>query len=175
MKFLKYLESLSISEWIALSDFGYPIMLAFHSIGLAAVVGITAMLSLRVLGMAPGIPLSGFARLTPFAVAGFVLNAVSGLLLFMSDASRLIWNWPFLLKMAAVILGAILFRLLSRALNLDAYRAQPRKVVAAPDTLPEAEVTQSMRWFAITLLATWLVAIVAGRLIAHVLDAIALS
>lgn len=171
MKFLKFLETLWISEWIALSDFGYPVMLAFHSIGLAAVVGITTMMALRLLGVARRLPLSGFARLTPFAVAGFVLNAVSGVLLFMSDGSRLISNWPFLLKMAAVILGAVLFRLMSKAINLDWYRALPNAAVIGP----EPEITRSTQLIAVALLMTWFVAIVAGRLIAHVLDAAALG
>ncbi len=67
MGFLEYVQNLDISQWIATSDFGYPIMLSIHSIGLALVVGITWMLDLHVLGFAKRILLAGFSRLSYFA------------------------------------------------------------------------------------------------------------
>ena len=167
MEFLRALEGLPFSEWITQSDLGYPIMLSFHSIGLAAVVGITAMMDVRVLGFAKGVPLSGFARMTPVAVAGFWVNAISGVLLFMADATRLIDNWAFGVKMLCVVVGGAMFWLHFRQLGLARYSA----VEVGEATEAEPLVTRSVRIVAVVSLIAWLVAIDGGRLIAYVIDA----
>jgi hypothetical protein len=165
MDFLTYVEGLDISQWISTSDFGYPIMLSIHSIGLALVVGITWMLDLRVLGFAKRLPLSGFSRLLDYAWAGFVINASSGVLLFMSDAKLLAINWPFWLKMASVVTGATTFYLLSKELHLRSYRRQN----GAP-VISEPAVTSRARWLACISIGAWLIGIDSGRLIAYVID-----
>ena len=166
MQFLEYLQNLGISDWIVTSDFGYPIMLSIHSIGLAMVVGITVMLDIRVLGFAPHLPISGFSRLAAYVKAGFIINAVSGALLFMSNATQFVFNWPFMLKMAAVAVGMVAFLLMWRDLRLADYTANNGEA-----TLSERDITARVRAIAIISIGAWVVGIVAGRLIAYVLDA----
>jgi len=166
MKFLEYLQGLGISDWVAASDFGYPIMLAIHSIGLAMVVGITVMMDLRILGFASHFPLSGFSRLTTYVKAGFLINAVSGALLFMSNATQFVYNWPFLLKMTSVVVGMAAFLALSHELRLDEYAANNGEA-----TRVEPDVTVRVRAIAMISVGAWVIGIVAGRLIAYVLDA----
>lgn len=156
MTLLTWLEELPVSEWVAQSDWGYPVMLSIHSIGMAAVVGLLFMLDIRALGYARRIPIMAFRNLMPYAWAGFVLNLISGLLLFASTATRLVSNWPFILKMIAIVLGGAASFWLWRELD------------AAQN--PDVEVSRKGRAIAAVSLTVWLVAIVFGRLIAYVMD-----
>jgi hypothetical protein len=163
--FFSWLQDLPISEWVQTSDYGFPLLLAAHSIGLAGVVGILTMLSLRVLGVAEGIPIAALARLMPVAWAGFVINALSGVLLFMANATRLVTNWAFLLKMSFVLLGGIVTWILWRNLDQRASHAQSEAVATTGYT-----ITQGARASAGIALGVWFAAIVFGRIIAYVMD-----
>ena len=46
----EWLEYSMLSTWVGESLWGYPIMLSFHVIGLAIVVGIFTILNFRLLG-----------------------------------------------------------------------------------------------------------------------------
>ena len=170
MSFLQYLQDLDISQWIATSDWGYPIMLAIHSIGLAMAVGVAVMIDLRVLGFAKNVPLSGFSRLVRYAWAGFIINAASGVLLFMSDAVLLSVNWPFWLKMANVVIGAVTLMLLTRDLRFGEFY-----VLNGEAVLAQPVVTSRARVLAIVSMCAWMAAIDSGRLIAYVVDSAVLN
>jgi hypothetical protein len=172
MQFLEWLELWPTSEWIQISEWGFPTMLAIHSVGLAAVVGLLAMLSVRVLGFGKPFPVSTFANLMVVAWIGFFFNAASGVLLFAADAPRVYANWAFLLKMACVVLGVVLAWMTSRDLNFPAYQKMSAAEAAAAG---EPVVTTKLKVIAVLSLFTWFVAIVAGRLIASVADAARLS
>jgi hypothetical protein len=188
---LEWLEMLPISEWVATSDWGYPILLSIHTMGLAIVVGILVMLDARILGAAKSIPLSVFERLVPLAWAGFFLNLVSGVLLFMSMAPRLAVNWPFLSKLAAIILAGLVSWLLWKSLRRDAGGRPLAGLVGALSTESVASdegiledlqpddgtivVSSNTKWLAVVSLLLWFLAILFGRLIAYVLDAMMLA
>src|SRR5436853_6682890 len=70
-----------------------------HFIGLALLIGIAGLLDLRLIGMGKGIPIASLQRLMPWAVAGFVLNAITGFLFFTGDPSQYLNNVAFWMKM----------------------------------------------------------------------------
>lgn len=178
---LDRIAALPISEWIATSEWSYPLLLSVHTMGLAIVVGIMVMLDLRLLGAARGLPLSTFERLVPLAWAGFLLNLVSGVLLFMSLAPRLATNWPFLSKMGAILLAGAISWLLWRSARADMAAADTNApaldsnggAIAYP--LDGVQFSPRTRTLAILSLLTWFAAILFGRLIAYVLDAAMLA
>jgi len=184
---LDWMQSLPISQWITNSDWGFPVMLVFHSWGMAAVVGILVMLDLRILGLARIAPLSAFQPMMGIAWTGFFVNLISGVLMFMADANRLIVNWSFLSKMSCVLVGgivtAVLWRRMRAAGALEARHAtvEPSVAVAgggrvvavnAEDSLAAAPlaVDRSVRILAIVSIAMWSGAILFGRWIAYVMD-----
>jgi hypothetical protein len=155
MEFLKWLEHTGIGEWIRTDSFGFPLILCAHSIGLAGVVGIVYMLSFRVLGYSKGIPIAVFERIFYIAWAAFILNAVSGVLLFISNATHLIVNWTFLLKLILIAAGGISLWALWSAL------------MGGPErTTPQGMVTRRGKALAVLCLVFWTGAIVSGRYIA---------
>jgi hypothetical protein len=166
MGILSWMEALPVSDWITTSDWGFPIMLSLHSIGLATVVGVLVMLDLRVLGYSRIAPLAAFAPLMTVAWIGFFINAISGALMFMADASRLIGNWTFLTKMACVLLGGIVAALLWRRLRNAGALAHSND----SDRSEAFAVDGGARVLAVLSIALWVGAILFGRLIAYVMD-----
>lgn len=150
MSLLTWLAGLPVSVWVAESDFGYPLLLSFHSMGMAIVVGLLLVLDLRVFGYATGIPISALSRLMPLAWAGFGINLISGSLLFASSATRLVGNWAFLAKMACVVLGGLTTFWLWHEIRRDN--------------------TARARGVAVLSVVLWLSAITFGRLIAYIMD-----
>lgn len=168
MEFLEWLATLPFAEWVQISEWGFPILLSFHSIGLAIVVGLFAMLDFRILGFGKSFPVSNFADFMGVAWFGFTINAISGLWLFAADGARLITNWPFQLKMFCVFLGVALTFFTVRELNFAAYEKASK---AEAEALGEPAITRNAKILAFASLITWVVAIIGGRLIAYVIDA----
>ncbi len=168
MEFFAWLQDLPVSEWVQTSDYGFPLLLAAHSIGLAGVVGILVILNLRILGYAEGIPIAALSRLMLVAWLGFIINALSGFLLFMANATRLVTNWAFIVKMSAVLLGGILTWMLWRTLQRRGEKIVVESAKAAgPMTYT---ITRSAQIVARISLGVWFAAILFGRIIAYVMD-----
>ncbi|NLD69384.1 MAG: hypothetical protein GX644_11300 [Limnobacter sp.] len=78
----------------------FPALEAVHIAGIAVLLGNLVLFEVRFLGLGSAIALRPLARLAlPLAVAGFVLAAASGLLMFASQAGDLLTNPAFRLKM----------------------------------------------------------------------------
>lgn len=155
MDLLKAIEASAFSDWVRSSGslFAYSGFLFLHTIGLALLVGLNTMIDLRLLGAARTVPIGPLEQFFPFMWAGFWLNAVSGTVLFASDATSKVANPLFVLKMIFVGLAAA---------GLVAIR---RVVFRAAGG---AQVSPLARGLAAASLLLWLGAIVAGRLMTYV-------
>lgn len=157
MGFLQWLETSALGLWIRESDWGYPIILNGHAVGMAMVVGIVLMLSIRVIGYSKGMSLTAFDKLIAVAWLGFALNATTGTLLFIGKGRQFITNPAFLIKILLIACGGLSVWLLMRTLD------ESRALVA------EGEVPGKAKAIAGILIAFWLGAIIAGRLIGYTL------
>lgn len=149
MESLIWLEESGLGVWVRESMWGYPFILASHAIGMAIVVGVITMLDLRVLGFASRIPLKSINSLFTIAWIGFVLNFLSGLLLFCTDAERFFFQTVFQIKILLIILGAIALWVLLRQVR-------------------DQVITKSAKITAVISLLCWFGAITAGRLTAYI-------
>ena len=112
--FLHWLEGTPGSVFIRESIMFYPLVETMHVLTLCLFLGLIAMLDLRLLGVGlRGIPVSQVAgRLLPWALAGFILMTISGLLLFYSGPVKAAGNIFFRVKMCLIALtglNALLF------------------------------------------------------------------
>ena len=153
----EWLEYSMLSTWVGDSLWGYPIMLSFHVIGLAIVVGIFTILNFRLLGFIDAVEYSGFLDLYKIAWLGLFVNVSSGFALFSSQATFFITSTPFIIKISAIILGSIIayfiqIELRSNASEWDHDKGQPRRKHF------------SLASFSLLF---WLTAIFGGRLIAY--------
>src|SRR6202035_5803608 len=107
MSFLVYLEDLQFSHWVkeAQTVWAFPMILFVHTLGMSIVAGASAMLSLIVLGFWPALPIKPFARLFPVLWVAFGINAVSGTMMLVADATTKLTSLDFYLKMGFVFAG----------------------------------------------------------------------
>jgi hypothetical protein len=76
------------------------------------VVGVILMIAARIVGMFKSIPLSSLTRLMPYMWFGFVVNATSGVFLFIADATRFYYAPTFQLKILFIATGVALVAIL---------------------------------------------------------------
>jgi hypothetical protein len=161
MKFLGWLYDLSLSAWIRESDWGHPIMLCFHAIGMAMVVGVVTTLAIRVaLDWPKGLTVESFTGLLRLARWGFLINLASGVVLFVANAPSLTLNFTFQLKIVLIIAGGIAVWALWRMLIGTPEKPAPQTGVFTPQA-------KLLSWL---ILLFWLGAIVSGRYIAYTLQ-----
>jgi hypothetical protein len=156
MAFLEWLQSTWVGVLVAESLWGYPLFETIHSIGMAMLIGSLGLINLRVLGVKADLPLLATRQLLPLAWFGFTLNAISGSLLFSSDAVYFFESYTFRIKMVVIVLGGLNAALLGRRIFRDAAAGSS----AAPPTA-------STKWIAASSLVFWFSAVCAGRLIAY--------
>lgn len=101
------LANSQFSQWMIASSWAYPLLLTLHGLGMAMLVGLTTMTGLRVLGFPRQVPLAPYAKTLPLGIAAFVVNAISGTLLFVADASTLSQNPAFIFKLISIVIGMI--------------------------------------------------------------------
>ncbi|HEY5619365.1 MAG TPA: hypothetical protein VIK60_15605 [Vicinamibacterales bacterium] len=148
---LAQLEQTGLATWIRESGvlYGYPLILFLHTLGLGTLVGLNSAIDLRLLGVASGIPLASLEKTFWLMWSGFAVNAATGSLLFMSDATKHASNPAFYLKLACVALAVVtLMRIRSQV-----FRGR-----------------ESGRLLAAASLGFWFVALSAGRLMAYIIE-----
>jgi hypothetical protein len=150
---LDWMEQSALGVCVSQSDSGYYIMLAFHAMGLAMVVGIVVMLDLWVLGLMRGIKAQAAAGLIRFAWVGLAINAISGVALFFSEANKAYYSISFRTKITLMLLGVISTLVLNKTVF------QPALVLKPPPHHAKAQA-----WLSIAL---WLSVIVVGRLMSY--------
>lgn len=154
---LESIENTGFSTWVreTPSVLGYSTVLALHTFGMSFLVGLTAMIALRSLGFARGLPLAPMEKFFPLIIAGFWVNAVTGVVLTMLAARSFFSNPDFYIKLVAIAGAIISMRKMRASLFGDQTRV---------DTDP---VSIKARMEAVAMLAFWAIAVTSGRLIAY--------
>jgi hypothetical protein len=153
-----FLESVQYSEfglWVAGGDtiFAFPMILVLHTVGLGIVVGVSALLNFRLLGVARNIPLADLRGAFRVLWWGFALNATTGVVLFIAAAADKAYQKIFYVKLALIVLALITMSRIRR----DVFGS-----TSAGDAIPPQAKT-----LAAASLLLWMGAIVAGRLMAY--------
>jgi hypothetical protein len=150
---LSKIEQWPFSMWVLQTP--YATILFLHGIGMALVAGFAFVISLRLLGFAPKIPIKPMEKLFPWMWWGFALNAVTGTCLLMGDATTKGTNPDFGIKMVFVFSGIVVLKIM-------------RKKVFGDPQLDLAPITSTAKGLAWLSLVCWIGAITAGRLLAYV-------
>jgi len=153
---LASLEGSAFSQWLLGSNsiWAYPTVLTLHTFGMMVLVGAALMIDVRLLGFGRGIPLGSIKSLFRVMWFAFTLNAITGTMLFVADATKRGTSLLFLVKLALVAVGVATIVLIRR----NVYDANPEPVI----------VSSTARRLAIASLLVWSAAITAGRLLAYV-------
>lgn len=152
------LATTSLSVFLRESTWAYPILEIAHIIGIALVFGSILAYDLRVLGRHRSLPLDTLGRhLLPWVWTGFVLNATSGLLLFVSNPVEFAANPALQYKLALIALA-----------GLNAAYFQWRIAPAIPAWNIGTPAPVTARLSALLSIGLWISVIAAGRLMAYV-------
>ena len=156
-QFLEFLENSSFAVLVrdTPSVLAYSTVLAFHTFGMSFLVGLSTMIALRVLGFASGLPLAPLERFFRLIVIGFWVNAITGVVLLILEATKFLTNPDFYIKLTAIAGAIVSLRLLRRSVFGD------------PANLDIGLVSMKAKIYASTMLSCWAIAITAGRLTAY--------
>jgi hypothetical protein len=156
MNLFTWLEGSAFSTWVreAPTIWAFSTILTLHTFGMGVLVGASGLLDLRLLGIGRTLPLGPLRSLYRIMWAGFWLNLTTGSMLFAADATSRGTQALFFVKMVFVVLGV-------------GSMVMIRRQVYASETAPIA-VNGTTRGLAMLSLASWVLAITAGRLLAYV-------
>ena len=132
------------------SVWAFPTILTLHTTGMGILVGASWLLDLRLLGFNRQTPLSAYRWVFPAIYFGLILNLVTGVFLFIKNATTWGTALPFGVKMLLVVVSVVLLLPL-------------RKYVDRSD----AGEIGSARLLAIASILAWTGAVTAGRLLAY--------
>ena len=154
--FLNTIEQTGFSLWIRESEsvFAYYFILVFHTIGLSLLVGTSMLVALRLLGIAPGLPLPPLRQLYRLIWGGLWLNIISGMLLLFAYPTKALTNPIFYLKLALVALAVWVMMRIEQRFLADASEVDPAMMANA-------------RLLAVGSLLLWCGVVGTGRLLAY--------
>lgn len=151
-----WLQESAFGVWVAESIWVYPLVLTAHTVGLALLVGGSTLFNLHALRVGGAVPLAPLQRLVPVMMVGLVVNAATGLTLFIAAAQDRGAQLVFYVKLVLIAVALIVDQRLR-------HRLSARTV--ADGTARTA--SDGARELALGSLTLWAAAIVAGRLIAY--------
>jgi hypothetical protein len=154
---LTWLESTKLAVWLGESPsvWAFPMVITLHTTGMAVLVGASWLLDMRLLGVNRRVPLSSFRWVFPVVAIGLLVNVVTGVMLFIKNATTWGTAIPFLVKMSLVIASvATLVPLRSHVLRNEADNEVGGNL-------------RNLRLLAIASILAWTGAVTAGRLLAY--------
>lgn len=152
----RLIEHSGLSVWLRESPslMAFPLVLIVHTVGMGFLVGANVAVDLRVLGLAPFVPLRLMEKFFPIMRWGFWLNAASGVLLLIAYPTKALTNPVFYLKLILIAIALVHTRVL-------------RDRVLRNPSLEGGIVPRNGKMWAAASLCLWVAAITAGRFLAY--------
>jgi hypothetical protein len=151
-----WLEQTAVGTSIRESLWLFPIIETVHIFGIILLVGATSILDLRLMGLAfRDESVSKMAgRFIPWALAGFIIQVTTGLLLFSSEATKMYGNLGFQIKMSLIVvagINALLFHSIAYQ-SVGKWEHDP----VGPLSARAAGLISILLWFGIVAAGRWI-------------------
>lgn len=104
---LHYINTTQLHDIIRASSWIWPTMETLHFIGLSLLYGIIFIVDLRLMGFFKNIAYEWIHGLINLAVAGFIINVITGVLFYIGDPFRYTPNPSFQWKMIFLVLAGV--------------------------------------------------------------------
>jgi hypothetical protein len=154
-EYTQWIEETSLSVWIREgSVWAFPIVLIFHTVGLAFLVGANVALDVRMLGFARGLPLHSMLPFFKAMWLGFWVNAASGVLLLITYPTKALTNPLFYVKLGLIAVAV-------------GHAMWVRRQIIGNPAFTTSRLPPMARIAAVAALVCWAAAITAGRLLAY--------
>ena len=154
-----WLEQTSMGTAVRESLWLFPVIETIHIFGIILLVGGTSILDLRLMGLTfREEPVTKLAkRFLPWAWAGFIIQVVTGVLMFASEATKMYINAAFQIKMLMIVAAGV---------NAFVFHSLAYQSVGKWENDPVAPV--SARVAGLISILFWFGIVAAGRRIAYV-------
>jgi hypothetical protein len=149
-----WIERTPVALWVRESLWGFPFSLILHAWAMAVLVGISLLVGLSAVGVAPRLLVPLAEKSKPIIWGSFFVSLISGLLLLSAYPAKALTNEVFYLKLAFI---AVAMTLALSVINKSKGLA-PEQIAALPGKL---------RLRAAGILLAWVGTIAAGRLLAY--------
>ena len=151
LPFFEWCEQTQIGSAIRELTWLFPLIEAFHLLGLALTIGAVLVVDLRLLGV--GLSREPVAELSantePWLLGSLTVMIISGSLLFLSEAVKAYYSFPFWVKMTSLLLVLIFtfsFRRYVTLTGLASKRPQLGRATAIISLVLWAGVAWGGRW-----------------------------
>jgi hypothetical protein len=152
LPYFQWLSETRVSQAIGQSSWAFAVIESVHLLALAAIGGAVLMLDLRLLGL--GLrdqPIERVARdAFPWFVGSLIVMLVTGVGLFMSEATKCYYSTAFWVKMTSLLLAMIFAFTVRRKVAL-AGEGQ-----VGPIWLKVVAVVSLVLWFAVGASGRWI-------------------
>jgi hypothetical protein len=152
---LKAIESSGIASSIRDSLYAFPLIESSHVIGLTLTFGTIAILDLRLLGLASvHRPFTKVAEVLKWTWVAFGITVITGMLMFITNASVYFSNLQFRWKMALIALSGINMFIFDRTCGRNIHRWDSDK--SAPPAGRVAGILSLILWISVIFLGRWI-------------------
>jgi uncharacterized membrane protein len=152
----KFTEAMTYNKW------WWAFMMDLHFLGLVLLIGAVGALDLRIMGFARQLPLEPLHGLVPWALGGFGINVVTGLLAFIGMPEFYTLDYAFWVKLLAILLLGV---------NAAAFYLTGA-FGGVKDLGPGEDAPLSAKLVAASSLILWFAVIILGRYIQYYQDSI---
>lgn len=153
------LNATPLSGLVMNNAYVFPALEMAHFMGLCLLFGSLLVVDLRIIGVAPAVPITRVDMFVRFALIGFAINLTTGLLFVVGDSDRYLVNFAFWSKMGIIVLAG-----LNTAYFVRRIKPQMDRGVDTADLTQGAYI---VAWLSLTL---WTCVIILGRFIPYVED-----
>ena len=158
--FVHWLRATPASEWINSSRWIWPLCESLHFMGLSLLVGITGFFDLRLMGFFKRVSIAAARDLMPYALVGFAINIVTGLVFLTGLPEQYARNPVWWYKVGFLMLAG---------LNALVYETRLSARVLALD--PEGDTPRAAKVIGLVSLISWFAVLYCGRMLAFLGDA----
>ena len=158
--FVHWLRATPASEWINSSRWIWPLCESLHFMGLSLLVGITGFFDLRLMGFFKRVSIAAARDLMPYALVGFAINIVTGLVFLTGLPEQYARNPVWWYKVGFLMLAG---------LNALVYETRLSARVLALD--PEGDTPRAVKVIGLVSLISWFAVLYCGRMLAFLGDA----
>ena len=134
----------------------WPLCESLHFIGLSLLIGTAGFFDLRLLGFMKGVPLRSAKRFVPWAMAGFAVNLLTGLIFFISQPQQYATNLAMWLKVVFLLIAGV---------NAMLFETSYSDGLMALE--PEAEMPVSAKVIGAVSLISWFAVLYFGRMLPY--------
>jgi hypothetical protein len=152
LPFFQWCYQTPIGEGIRNSTWLFPVIEAFHLLGLGFTAGAVLIIDLRLLGV--GLrkqpPAQIWANAQPWLLGALIVMFVSGTPLFLSETLKCLYNFAFWVKMTSLVLVLLFtFTVVRRVMQMD---LNPDRKLLARSTA----IVSLVLWFGVAWGGRWI-------------------